>query len=117
MTSPQVRPLLNNDFAPVTFRFGFVVTSFSSLCDAFHEWLKKLVSNTPKPQTEFPPPRTPPTPPLLHWEPEQNPSDRKLTGETNPRGRPLLARGLPDSDGGGRRGFLPPRRNRRSVEV
>jgi hypothetical protein len=36
MTSPLVRSLLNGEFAPVTFRFGFVETSFSSLCDAFH---------------------------------------------------------------------------------
>ena len=34
--------LIKNEFAPVTFRFGFVEASFPSLCDAFEQWHRDI---------------------------------------------------------------------------
>ena len=33
---------IKNEFAPVTFRFGFVESSFASLCEAFQEWFRTI---------------------------------------------------------------------------
>ena len=33
---------IKNEFAPVTFRFGFVEASFAALCDAFEQWHKEI---------------------------------------------------------------------------
>ena len=51
----QPRPLLNNDFAPVTFTLGFVESSFPALCGAFQEWSRAIDAKYSNLRTEFTP--------------------------------------------------------------
>ena len=117
MTSLQVRPLLNNDFAPVTFRFGFVETSFSLLCDAFQEWSRTIDAKYPNLRTEFTPLTAPLTKALLSLEPLTNPSDGYLLVETNSSWTAVFANGLRVNDVASATGYLPTVLNCRGVEV
>jgi hypothetical protein len=42
MLSSTPMSFLKNEFAPVTFRFGFVEAPFASLCGAFEQWHKEI---------------------------------------------------------------------------
>lgn len=117
MTSPQARPLLNNEFAPVTFEFGFVEASFSSLCDAFQEWFKTIDGKSPNLRAEFTTITAPLTTALLSLEPLTNPSDRYLLVETNSNWTAVFANGLKVNDVASATGYLPRVLNCRGVEV
>jgi hypothetical protein len=94
MTYRQPRPLLNNDFAPVTFRFGFIETSFPALCDAFQEWFRTIDAKHPSLQTEFTPITAPLAIALLSLEPLTTPLDRYLLVETASNWSAVFANGL-----------------------
>lgn len=117
MTTPQARPLLNNEFAPVTFEFGFVESSFSSLCDAFQEWFKTIHGKFPNLRTEFTTITAPLTTALLSLEPLTNPSDRYLLVETNSNWTAVFANGLRVNDVASATGYLPRVLNCRGLEV
>lgn len=107
MPSSLARPLLNNDFAPVTFRFGFVEASFSSLCDAFRDWFSTIGAEYPNLRTEFTPIAAPFTTALLSLEPLTTPSDRYLIVETNSNWTAVFANGLRVNDVASAAGYLP----------
>lgn len=117
MTTPQARPLLNNEFAPVTFRFGFVESSFSKLCDAFQEWFKTIDGKSPNLRTEFTTITAPLTTAFLSLEPLTNPSDRYLLVETNSNWTAVFANGLRVNDVSSATGYLPRVLNCRGLEV
>ena len=117
MTPPQPRPLFNNDFAPVTFRFGFIETPFSSLCDAFQEWFRTIDAKYPNLRTEFTRITGPLTTALLSLEPLTNPSDRYLLVETKSNWTAVFANGLRVNDVAAPTGYLPTVLNCRGLEV
>jgi hypothetical protein len=73
--------LINNDFAPVTFRFGFVETSFPSLCAAFEQWHRSIDAKYGV-KTELRAIVAPLATALLSLEPLTTPLDRYLLVET-----------------------------------
>lgn len=117
MAVQQPRPLLNYDFAPVTFRFGFIETSFLSLCDAFQEWFKTIDAKHPNLRTEFAPITVPLATALLSLEPLTNPSDRYLLVETKSDWTAIFANGLRVNDVASTTGYLPTVLNCRGLEV
>lgn len=117
MTPRRLRPLLNNDFAPVTFRFGFIETSFSSLCDAFQEWFRTIDAKYPNLRTEFTPIAAPLPKALLTLEPLTNPSDRYLLAETKSSWTAVFANGLRVNDVASPTGYLPMVLKCRGLEV
>jgi hypothetical protein len=117
MTSLQVRPLLNNAFAPVTFRFGFVETSFSSLSDVFQEWFRTIDAKYPNLRTEFTSITAPLSTALLSLEPLTSPSDRYLLVETSSDWTAIFANGLRVNDVASAIGYLPTVLKCRGVEV
>ena len=117
MTPPRPRPLLNNDFAPVTFRFGLIETSFSSLCDAFEEWSKTIDAKYPNLRTEFTRITAPLITALLSLEPLTNPSDRYMLVETKSNWTAVFANGLRVNDVATPTGYLPTVWNCLGLEV
>jgi len=115
--SRQPRPLLNNDFAPVTLRLGFIEASFQSLCDAFQEWFRTIDAKYPNLRTEFTPITAPLTTALLSLEPLTNPSDRYLLVETKSNWTAIFANGLRVNDVASATGYLPTVLNSRGLEV
>jgi hypothetical protein len=92
-----MRPLLDNARAPVTFTFGFVETSFPSLCDAFERWFSSLDAKFGA-KTEFRSIVAPLATALLSLEPLTNPSDRYLVVETRSNWTAIFANGLRVND-------------------
>ena len=90
-------PLLNNDFAPVTFRFGFVEASFRSLCDAFEHWRTGINAKSSL-ETEFTTIVAPLPTALLSLEPLTTPLDRYLLVETRSNWTAVFANGLRVND-------------------
>ncbi|HEX4002481.1 MAG TPA: hypothetical protein VHX36_07515 [Candidatus Acidoferrales bacterium] len=86
-------PLLNNDFAPVTFRFGFVEAPFPTFRDAFEQWQKDLDAKFGV-QTEFRSVVAPLATALLNLEPLTTPLDRYLLVETRSHWSAIFANGL-----------------------
>ena len=117
MTSLPVRSLLNGEFAPVTFRFGFIETSFSSLCDAFQKWFANINVKYPNLRTEFIPLVAPLATALLTLEPLTNPSDRYLIVETNSNWTAVFANGLRVNDVASATGYLPTILSCRGLEI
>jgi hypothetical protein len=108
---------LNNECAPVTFRFGFIETSFSSLCGAFEEWFKTVDAKFPNLRTEFTRITAPLITALLSMEPLTNPSDRYLLVETESNWTAVFANGLRVNDVATPTGYLPTVLNCRGLEV
>jgi hypothetical protein len=108
--------LLNNDFAPVTFRFGFVETSFSSLCDAFERWHRTIDAKFGV-KTEFSSIDAPLATALLSLEPLTTPLDRYLLVETRSNWTAIFANGLRVNDVFSPVSYLPLLLNCRGLEV
>jgi hypothetical protein len=89
--------LLNNDFAPVTFRFGFVEASFPTFCDAFERWQKDMDAKFGT-RTEFRSVVAPLAATLLSLEPLTTPLDRYLLVETRSQWTAIFANGLRVND-------------------
>ncbi|HEX2663316.1 MAG TPA: hypothetical protein VHM93_10840 [Candidatus Acidoferrum sp.] len=108
---------MNNDFAPVTFRFGFIETPFSSPCDAFREWFRAVDAKHPNLRTEFTRITAPLATALLSLEPLTNPSDCYLLVETKSNWTAVFANGLRVNDVATPTGYLPTVLNCRGLEV
>lgn len=115
MTSPKLRPLLNNQFAPVTFTFDFIETSFLSLCDAFENGLRTLIRNIRCKQ--FTLLVAPLSTALRSLEPLTNPIDRYLLVETSCSWTAVFANGLRVNDVSSPTGYLPTVLGCRGLEV
>jgi hypothetical protein len=108
--------LLHNDFAPVTFRFGFIETSFPALCDAFTEWQKNLDEKFGL-FTEFNSFVGPLAPALSTLEPLTTPLDRYLLVETRSNWTAIFANGLRGNDVASPVSYLPSVLKCRGLEV
>jgi hypothetical protein len=108
--------LIKNEFAPVTFRFGFVESSFTSLREAFHEWFRTIDAKEGL-KTEFRTIVAPLGTALLSLEPLTTPSDRYLLVETKSNWTAIFANGLRVNDVFSPVSYLPLRLNCRGLEV
>lgn len=117
LTAQTIRPLLNNEFAPVTFDLGFIETPFSPLCDAFKEWFKEIDAKFPGLQTDFARLVVPLNTALLSLEPLTTPLDRYLLVETKSNWTAIFANGLRVSDVASPTGYLPTILNCRGLHV
>jgi hypothetical protein len=108
--------LIKKDFAPVTFRFGFVESSFASLCEAFQEWFRTIDAQKGL-KTEFRTIVAPLETALLSLEPLTTPSDRYLLVETKSNWTAIFANGLRVNDVFSPASYLPLRLNCRGLEV
>jgi hypothetical protein len=116
-TAQTIRPLLNDEFAPVTFNIGFIETPFSSLCDAFQEWFAKIDAKFPGLKTDFTPITAPLNTALLSLEPLTTPLDRYLLVETKSTWTAIFANGLRVSDVTSPTSYLPTILNCRGLHV
>ena len=117
LTAQTIRPLLNNEFAPVTFKLGFIETQFSSLCDAFKKWFEKIDAKFPGLQTDFTPLSAPLDTAILSLEPLTTPLDRYLLVETKSNWTAIFANGLRVSDVASPASYLPTVLNCRGLHV
>ncbi len=101
---------IKNEFAPVTFRFGFVESSFASLCEAFQEWFRTIDAKDGL-KTEFRAIVAPLGTALLSLEPLTTPSDRYLLIETKSHWTAIFANGLRVNDVFSPVSYLPLRLN------
>lgn len=107
---------IKNEFAPVTFRFGFVETPFASLCDAFEQWRKEIDAKFAV-KTEFRNIVAPLETALLSLQPLTTPLDRYLLVETKSNWTAIFANGLRVNDVNSPVSYLPLRLNCRGLEV
>lgn len=93
----ELKALLDNRFAPITFRFGFVDCPFPRFSDAFVSWRKKLDAKfgTHAEMTHF---SAPLDVALLRLEPLTDPQDRYLLAETRSDWSAIFANGLRIND-------------------
>jgi hypothetical protein len=108
--------LIKNEFAPVTFRFGFVEASFPSLCDAFEQWHRDIDAKFAV-KTEFSNIVAPLETALLSLQPLTTPLDRYLLVETKSNWTAIFANGLRVNDVFSPVSHLPLRLNCRGLEV
>lgn len=108
--------LISNEFAPVTFRFGFVETSFPSLCDAFKDWHRTIDAKFGV-KTEFGAVDAPLETALQSLEPLTTPLDRYLLVETRSNWSAIFANGLRVNDVCSPVSYLPLVLNCRGLEV
>jgi hypothetical protein len=108
--------LLNDDFAPVTFRFGFVETSFPALCAAFEQWHRSTDAKYGV-KTELRAILAPLATALLSLEPLTTPLDRYLLVETRSNWTAIFANGLRVNDLFNPVSYLPLLLNCRGLEV
>src|ERR1700743_1374708 len=117
VTRQTIRPLLNNEFAPVAFEVGFVEAAFSSLCDTFRKWFKERDAQSASLKTEFTFLSAPLHKSLLSLEPLTTPLDRYLLVETKSKWTAIFANGLRVSDVTSPSAYLPTLLNCRGLEV
>ncbi len=108
--------LLNNDFAPVTFRFGFIETPFLALCDAFTQWRNNLDEKFGL-RTEFNSFVAPLASAFSTLEPLTTPLDRYLLVETRSKWTAIFANGLRVNDVVSPVSYLPSVLKCRGLEV
>lgn len=108
--------LLNNDCAPITFRFGFIETSFPVLCDAFTRWRKTLDKKFGS-LTEFNSFVAPLASAFSTLEPLTTPLDRYLLVETRSNWTAIFANGLRVNDVVSPVSYLPSVLKCRGLEV
>jgi len=109
--------IINNEFAPVTFSFGFVEASFPSLCEAFQEWHRTIDAKYEGLKTEFRTIVAPLGSALLSLEPLTTPLDRYLLVETKSSWTAIFANGLRVNDVCSPVSYLPLLLNCRGLEV
>jgi len=107
---------IKNEFAPVTFRFGFIETSFASLCDAFEQWHKEIDAKFAV-KTEFRNIVAPLGTALLSLQPLTTPLDGYLLVETKSNWTAIFANGLRVNDVFSPVSYLPLRLSCRGLEV
>jgi len=108
--------LIKNEFAPITFRFGFVEASFLSLCVAFEQWHRDIDAKFAV-KTEFSNIVAPLETALLSLQPLTTPLDRYLLVETKSNWTAIFANGLRVNDVFSPVSHLPLRLNCRGLEV
>lgn len=108
--------LLNNDFAPVTFRFGFIETPFPTLCDAFARWNKTLDDKFGL-TTTFTHMAGPLASAFSTLEPLTTPQDRYLLVQTRSNWTAIFANGLRVNDVCSAVSYLPSILKCRGLEV
>jgi hypothetical protein len=94
---PSVKPLLNNRFAPITFKWGFVQSPFAQLSAAFGQWQDQLGNKfgTRNERRSF---RAGLSEGLLALEPLTTPLDRYLLIQTSSTWTAIFANGLRTND-------------------
>jgi hypothetical protein len=107
---------LHNEFAPVTFQFGFIEASFPTLCDAFTRWHEELDEKSSL-RTEFKSFVAPLASALSTIEPLTTPLDRYLLVETRSSWTAIFANGLRGNDVGSPVSYLPSVLKCRGLEV
>ncbi len=108
--------LIKNEFAPVTFRFGFVEASFPSLCNAFKQWHRDIDAKFAV-KTKFSNIVAHLETALPSLQPLTTPLDRYLLVETKSNWTAIFANGLRVNAVFGPVSYLPLRLNCRGLEV
>src|SRR5580692_11577854 len=93
----MINPLLDNAYAPVTFSFGFVQSSFGQFSEAFISWQDEIFSKSAG-GVEFTHFRAPLPVALLRLEPLTTPQDRYLLVETQSNWSAIFSNGLRVND-------------------
>jgi hypothetical protein len=93
----MINPLLDNAYAPVTFSFGFVQSSFGQFSEAFISWQDEIFSKSAG-GVEFTRFRAPLPVALLRLEPLTTPQDRYLLVETQSNWSAIFSNGLRVND-------------------
>jgi hypothetical protein len=112
----QMRALLDNQFAPITFTFGFIESPFDRLSEAFAAWQSRLDTeyNTRTEVTRF----VAPFPQALQrLEPLTTPLDRYLLVETRSAWVAIFSNGLRVNDVSSPVGYLPTLLDCRGLQV
>jgi hypothetical protein len=108
--------LLDNAYAPITFRFGFVESPFAQFSDAFVSWQKQIFSESPA-AIEFTRFSAPLPAALLRLDPLTTPQDRYLLIETRSPWTAIFSNGLRVNDVASPVGHLPTVLKCRGLEV
>src|SRR2546421_5740854 len=111
-----MKALLENEFAPVTFTFGFVECPFVEFSEAFTRWQKELDAKFGT-QTETCRFRAPLSEAILKLEPLVTPSDRYLLIETRSAWSAIFSNGLRVNDVTSPVSYLPTVLKCRGLEV
>jgi hypothetical protein len=93
----MINPLLDNAYAPVTFSFGFVQSSFGQFSEAFISWQDEIFSKSAG-GVEFTRFRAPLPTALLRLEPLTSPQNRYLLVETQSNWSAMFSNGLRVND-------------------
>ena len=112
----RMNSLLNNDFAPITFRFGFIEVPFPALSDAFIHWFRTLGEKQDL-KTDFRTFDAPLASAFSTLEPLTTPLDRYLLVETASRWTAIFANGLRVNDVCSPVSYLPTILKCRGLEV
>lgn len=111
-----MKALLNNRFAPVTFTWGFVESSFAEFSEAFIHWQDQIARKFDTRQ-EFKSFRAPLSESLLALEPLTSPLDRYLLTETSSGWSAIFANGLRVNDVHSPVSYLPTVLGCRGLEI
>jgi hypothetical protein len=112
----EMKALLDNRLAPVTFTWGFVESPFGQFSEAFIQWQDRLDSKCGT-QTERKSFRAPLSESLLSLEPLTTPLDRYLLTETSSRWSAIFANGLRVNDVNSPVSYLPRVLGCRGLEI
>jgi hypothetical protein len=108
--------LLDNAYAPITFRCGFVESPFAQFSDAFVSWQKQIYSKSPA-GIEFMSFSAPLPAALLRLEPLTTPQDRYVLIETHSSWTAIFSNGLRVNDVGSPVAHLPTILKCRGLEI
>lgn len=108
--------LIAKEFAPVTYRFGFIEAPFLSVCEAWGNWSRSLDAKFAL-STEFRMIRAPLSTALHALEPLTTPLNRYLIVETGSQWTAVFANGLRGNDVTSPVSYLPRVLNCRGLEV
>jgi hypothetical protein len=111
-----MKALLDNRFAPITFTWGFVESSFAQLSKAFVQWRDELDAKFGT-RTERKSVRAPLSESFLALEPLTTPLDRYLLTETRSGWSAIFANGLRTNDVHSPVGHLPTVLRCRGLEI
>jgi len=108
--------LLDNAYAPVTFRYGFIESPFAQVADAFISWQKDIFSHS-RGRIEFAHFSAPLPSALARLEPLTTPQDRHLLVQTRSNWTAIFSNGLRVNDVFSPVSYLPTLLKCRGVEV
>ncbi len=113
----MTKALLDNAYAPVTFRYGFIQSPCAQVLDAFVSWQKQIFSKSAEARIEFTPFNAPLAAALMRLEPLVTPQDRDLLVETRSAWTAIFSNGLRVNDVTSSVSYLPTVLKCRGLEV